>query len=177
MKAGTISGVVVALAWVGCMPVAFAQKGMGDATGLARRGVTPETVLLSGSLAEVLTGPCEKGTGRGEIGTHILVKGDGPEPWNVHLGWSVAVEQIAGRLTIGQPLAIAAFRTDKMPAGHYVAKSVTIDGQTMELRDDRLRPFWAGNSRNSENARGMRPANRARRFRGGGASRRSGPVI
>lgn len=45
-----ISGVAV--------PMARAQRGVGDATGVVRQSLRPEIVLLSGKIIEVQTGPC-----------------------------------------------------------------------------------------------------------------------
>jgi hypothetical protein len=66
------------------------------------------------------------------------------EEVNVHLGLAVAVEDIAKQLNVGKKAKVTAFRTEKMPEAHYVAQALKFDGKTVELRDENLRPFWAG---------------------------------
>ena len=125
---------------------AHAQKGVGDETGLARQTVKPALTPLSGTVVSVDTKVCEKTTGHGEIGTHFLLKTAQNETLNIDLGWSEAdvVKNLAKSLTQGKQVTVTAFRTEKMPPQRYVAKSVTIDGTTTNLRDDSLRPVWAG---------------------------------
>jgi len=101
-------------------------------------------VALSGKLTAIETQPCEGGTGSGVIGTHIVLKTDEGAVLNIDLGWAKAVEPTVKQLAIGKTLEVTAFRTDKMPKGRYVAKSLTFDSKTVQLRDENLRPFWAG---------------------------------
>jgi len=121
-----------------------AQRGMGDATGVARQAVEPEVVSLSGKITEVESGPCKLTTGRVGIGTHVLIETDEGNTLNVHLGPQAAVADVAGRLRVGKTLAVKAFRTDKMPEGHYVAQSLAIGDRTIVLRNAALQPVWAG---------------------------------
>jgi hypothetical protein len=125
-------------------PSAYAQKGMGDATGVAQQPTKPKLVTFSGEVVAVETKPCEKTTGNGLVGTHILLKTEKGNPLNIHLGWAEAVKEIAKQLPVGKNVTVVAFRTDKMPEGQYVAKSLTYDGKTVQLRDENLRPLWAG---------------------------------
>ena len=39
------------------------------------------------------------------------------------------------------------FRTEKMPKGNYNAITITVDNNTMRLREPNLRPVWAGQAR------------------------------
>ncbi|MBN1854845.1 MAG: hypothetical protein JW829_19080 [Pirellulales bacterium] len=123
---------------------AHAQRGMGDSVGMAKRQVLPELVNLSGTLTAIETQPCKGGTGSGVVGTHIVLKTDKGMLLTIDLGWAKAVEPIVKQLAIDKTVEVAAFRTDKMPKGRYVAKSLTLDGKAVQLRDDNLRPFWAG---------------------------------
>ncbi len=123
---------------------ALAQKGMGDPTGVARQAVKPEVVSLTGKVVSVESGPCELTTGPAAIGTHVMLETEDGESLNVHLGPQVAVAELAKRLKRGTALSISAFRTEKMPEGHYVAQSLTLGNKTIELRDASLRPVWAG---------------------------------
>lgn len=128
------------------LSTAHAQKGVGDETGLARQAVKPTLTSLSGTVVSVDTKVCEKTTGHGEVGTHFLLKTDQNTTLNIDLGWSEAdvVKNLAKNLAQGKQVTVAAFRTEKMPPDRYVAKSVTLDGATTILRDDNLRPVWAG---------------------------------
>jgi hypothetical protein len=144
--------VVANLGWVTVLmglwlPTAYAQRGMGDAEGLARRGLQPELTKVSGKLVRIETHPCQQTTGQGILGTHVGLLTPEGSTLDIDLGWAAAVESIAARLVIGQPLDAVVFRTDSMPEGRWVAKSLTIDGDVLALRDDRLRPFWAGPGR------------------------------
>jgi hypothetical protein len=135
---------VMALSWALLTPFAYAQRGMGDSTGVARQGIVPEFVTVSCELLSVETHPCKKTTGCGVIGTHLKVKTREGKVLNIDLGWAIGVELIVKQLSIGQHLEVTAFRTEKMPEGQYVAKSLNFDGKTVPLRDESLRPIWAG---------------------------------
>lgn len=144
MKSTFASLAVVALLAGVLTPLAYAQRGVGDSAGVAQQSTKPELVTLSGEVVAVETKPCEKTTGHGVVGAHILLKTEKGDTLNVHLGWADAVEEIAKQVTVGKKLTVTAFRTDKMPEGQYVAQSVTFDGKTVQLRDENLRPVWAG---------------------------------
>ena len=122
---------------------AYAQKGVGDATGVARQAVKPEITSLSGKLLEIKTGPCEAATGRSPIGTHIILETAKKQKVNVHLGPAEAVAEIVAKLTVDQEITVKVFRTDKLKDHHYIAVSLSFDKTTVELRDDTLRPVWA----------------------------------
>ena len=92
----------------------YAQKGVGDATGIASRAVKPEIVTLSGKMVEVRTGLCESSTGRSPVGTHIILETSQGKKLNVHLGPASAVADKVAKLNVGDELVVKAFRTDKM---------------------------------------------------------------
>jgi len=142
MKFAVGSLVITALWWGVLAPSAYAQKGMGDPTGVARQASKPEIVPLSGKVLGIETGPCQMSTGRSSLGTHFLLETPDGEKLNVHLGPAAAVKRIADQLPVGKEVAVEAFRTAKMPENHYVAQSVAFDGNTIRLRDETLRPFW-----------------------------------
>ena len=125
------------------VPMAHAQKGVGDPTGVARQSVKPEIISLSGKIIEVKTGPCESTTGPSVSGTHLLLETVQKERLNVHLGPAEAVADTVASLSVGQKIAVKAFRTEKMKEKHYVAQTLTFE-TTVELRDAGLRPVWAG---------------------------------
>lgn len=136
--------VVTALFLAVFVPVVQAQRGVGDPAGVARQPVKPKLVTLVGTVAEVQTGPCENTTGRSSQGTHFLMDDGQGNTWNIHLGPAEMVKSVADDLQKDMKITIKAFRTEKMKDGHYVAKSLSYDNRTVTLRDDTLRPTWAG---------------------------------
>lgn len=142
MKACTVCAVL--LAWA--LPVeAFAQRGMGDAVGIAQQAVKPALVSISGTVRAVVTQPCEQTTGRSYLGTHLVLTTEEDAEVNVHLGPAVRVGAIVDKLEVGMSVKLAVFRTDKMPENHFVAQVIEVNDETLRLRDDNLRPLWAGN--------------------------------
>lgn len=124
-----------------------AQRGMGQNTGVARQMLPPEQlVTFSGTLADIVTGPCELTTGHAVIGTHIFLDTPEGERLNVHLGAAYAVSGSVSGLQVGQPVTVQAFRTSLMPERHYVARSITAGQNVITLRDEWLRPFWASSA-------------------------------
>lgn len=137
---GTLTGLLLLLN----IP-AFAQKGLGDSTGMARSGEQPAFVMLEGTLDHIKTGPCEHTTGHAVVGTHLFIDMEDREDLlNVHLGAAYALESFVSNLEIGQKVQIQAFQTDGMKPLDFIAKEITADGHTLQLRDENLRPFWAG---------------------------------
>jgi hypothetical protein len=134
----------VALLAATTAPPVQAQKGTGDPTGVAQQSPRPKVQTFSGTVVAIETQPCEKTTGKGLVGTHVLLKTEKGEKLNVHLGWADAVADTAKQLSAGKKVEVTAFRTDKLPEGHYVAQTLKFDGKTVQLRDEDLRPEWAG---------------------------------
>jgi hypothetical protein len=128
------------------VPVAYAQKGVGDQAGVASQAVRPQVLAFSGKLVEIRTGLCEKTTGRSPVGTHIFLETPDDKTLNIHLGPAAVLADTVAKLSARQEqdLSVKAFRTEKMPENHYVAQSLTFDAKTIELRDKTLRPVWAG---------------------------------
>jgi len=128
-------------------PVTLAQRGMGDAVGMVRQGIKPEIVALQGKAVRIITGPCEKSTGPSELGTHFILKIEQGQERNIHLGPAHLVQNVTDLLSGGGTVSVSAFRTDKMPEGHYNAVTVMLGNQMIRLRGQYLRPVWAGNMR------------------------------
>jgi hypothetical protein len=167
----------VAISWAlvllwGLVPVSLAQRGMGDASGVVRQGLKPASVTLQGTVARVIIGPCEKGTGQSDIGTHIILRTEQGQEQNIHLGPAHLVQGVTDLVSDGGAVTVHAFRTEKMPQGHYNAITVVLDTQTIHLRDRNLRPVWAGQTplnanrsdMNWQNGREQRAVNLPRRF-------------
>lgn len=128
---------------------AYAQRGVGDSTGLASQPVKPPIITLNGKLVEIKTGACEATTGRSLIGTHLILATSAKEVLNIHLGPAAAVADVVAKLSVGQEIRVQAFRTEKMKENQYVAQSLTFNQTTVELRDANLRPVWARGSAGS----------------------------
>jgi len=132
---------------LGLGPPSFAQRGMGDANGVVRQGLKLDTVIIQGDVVRVITGPCEKSTGRSESGTHFILKTEQGEERNIHLGPTQMVQEVAEMLSAGINVTARVFRTEKMPKGNYNAVTITVDNKTVRLREPNLRPVWAGQAR------------------------------
>lgn len=122
---------------------AQAQKGTGEATGLARQGAQPAIETMSGTIKEVKVGPCKDTTGRSLEGMHLFVQTLDRGTVNLHLGPSDALDGALKSLTVGQTITFDAFRTKRLPKDAYIAKRVTTIEKTLKLREDDLRPVWA----------------------------------
>lgn len=126
------------------LPVQAGQKGMGDSTGVAQQAVKPKVVKLSGVIESINTGPCEKRKGRTPIGAHLLLKETAGTTLNIHLGPVSRLQSTLDKLSKGQSITVMAFCQDVMPPDHYVAQSLILPEETIQLRDESLRPVWAG---------------------------------
>ncbi len=127
---------------------ANAQRGQGDLTGIARESERPPVETVTGELLRIETGPCENTTGHAYVGTHLFLEtGASDEPLNIHLGAAYAVSSYVENLQAGQTLEVDVFRTEQMEAHHYIAKAFTANNHTVQLRDENLRPLWAGDRR------------------------------
>ena len=142
MKTLPMTVLAIASSFVLATPAA-AQKGMGEPTGVAREMVKPTVQKMSGTVADIKVGECEQTTGRSSTGAHFIVRTKEEETINLHLGPLSAVEDLVEQVRPGTPVSFDAFRTDAMPEGAYVAKSITVDDKMTQLRDENLRPKWA----------------------------------
>jgi predicted Fe-Mo cluster-binding NifX family protein len=123
---------------------AWAQSGVGDPQGVARRPAKPKVISLSGKVLEAKTEPCENTSGRSPLGVHFVMKASDEKTVNIHLGPAAAVKSVVNELSRGREVKVEAFRTKKLEKRHYIARSVKIGDRTWELRDRNLRPTWAG---------------------------------
>ena len=132
---------------MGLIPaITYAQKGMGDYEGVGRQRVKPPVVSITGIVEKIETHPCENTTGRAELGTHLIIEGNRNQKLNIHLGPTEDVADIVRRISAGRKIKVLGFRTEKMPANQYVAKTLVLGDQFIGLRDSMLRPFWSRNS-------------------------------
>ena len=68
---------------------------MGQRTDVGRQVAKPKVVALAGTVLAVETGPCEKTTGRADIGSHFLLETSRGKKLNIHLGPAAAVLRVA----------------------------------------------------------------------------------
>ena len=156
MKKMSLIVVAVLLVLGGSLSSAFAQRGVGDPEGVARKPTRPKVVSLSGKVLEVKTESCEITTGPSLLGTHLIIEAGDGKTLNIHLGPEDAVKFIAEKLTRGTEVKVEGFRTEKTKKGQYIARSLKIGDRTTELRDQAtLRPVWAG--QRGINTRNTRP--------------------
>ena len=132
-----------ACAFLALSSAAFGQRGMGQPEGVARQGIRPDIITLEGTVQEVVIGPCGETTGRSAQGAHVILSTDGGQEYNVHLGPSQFVTKATDALGDGAPASFRVFRTERLPANHYVAVVVKVGGQAIRLRERNLRPVWA----------------------------------
>jgi hypothetical protein len=91
------------------------------------------------------------------IGTHLLLQTADKKVINLHLGPSAAdvVKELLATVKDGSKVEAMAFQTSRLPADQFIAKSVTVEGKTVQLRDDNLRPAWAGTIKGAGKGKGM----------------------
>ncbi|MCC5849401.1 MAG: hypothetical protein JJU29_15065 [Verrucomicrobia bacterium] len=120
-----------------------AQRGIGDAEGLARQQTPVTRNTVAGEVIEVKLAPCEQTTGPSDIGMHYFLKTGEDLILNLHLGPDHAVKALGLPMEAGFPLTARVFRTEKMAKNHWVVQEVTIEGSRTRLREENLRPVWA----------------------------------
>lgn len=130
------------LAAISMTIVTYAQKGTGETTGISHQRLTPALVELEGDIQSIESGPCKYTTGKSISGTHLIIKTT-DKMLNIHLGpTSEVYDLVAG--SEGEYLILTAFRTDKLPENHFIAQELNIQGENLVLRDENLKPMWAG---------------------------------
>jgi hypothetical protein len=122
----------------------LAQKGTGSLTGLARQSGDPEILKVSCTLKEVASGPCAFTTGRSNSGTHLIVITDDRYELNIHLGPTSEVVYIVKNLVPGQKIQCKVFKSPELPDDNLIAVELETDNSFYMLRDQHLRPVWAG---------------------------------
>lgn len=122
----------------------WGQRGVGDDEGVVRQAIETQRTAIEGTVKEIVIERCETTTGPFGIGMHLLLKTDEKKQCNVHLGPAVIVRDLLEPLEVGQTVTVQAYRTQKMPAENFVAIALQFDGKTVRLRDENLRPTWAG---------------------------------
>ncbi|MFW5973714.1 MAG: hypothetical protein ACOCTG_06950 [Bacteroidota bacterium] len=146
---------VAALLILTCLP-ASAQRGVGDPFGIASRVEKPDIHVFGGTITSVEVGPCEASTGRSLTGLHLMVRSEGGHNINLHVGPANDVRPLVGNLEAGTLISFEAFRTEELPENALVARAISHAGGTVVLRDETLRPVWAGARARPHMGRGHR---------------------
>lgn len=145
MRSWFISGVVctvlTSLALIASPAVA--QRTATDGPGVAAQPISPPVIVLTGTIEEILAGPCQRPNGQCVVGVHLTLATAERGVVTLRLGPLAVLDHVVARLDEEDPIKVQAFHGDAMPDTHYVAKSITVDGDEIALRNDRLRPYWA----------------------------------
>lgn len=135
---------MLAVIFITATTLSYAQKGTGNHSGVARNNSVDEIEQISGEIEKIVNETCTQTTGRYSEGTHIFVQTDQGANKNVHFGPTAEVSELTEQLEAGQHIQLKVFRTEDLPEHHVIAKSFTGEGKTHQLRDNALKPFWAG---------------------------------
>ena len=129
----------------------YAQKGVGNQSGIGQSNTKLKTKQISGEVKKVLKEPCTQTTGRYDQGTHLLIKTDDfgkDQILNIHLGPTPELKEMTNKLKLGREIRLKVFKTKDLPKKQFIAQSFWYNNDSYTLRDDDLRPFWA-NSRSN----------------------------
>ncbi|MGM0497839.1 MAG: hypothetical protein ACQESJ_07975 [Bacteroidota bacterium] len=138
--------ILIAVVLLAVTSMGYAQKGVGNNSGIARSNSVNEIEQISGELQKIITEPCTQTTGRYSNGTHLLVKDDEDETLNVHLGPTYVMSEITDQLKTGEEIQMKVVGTEDLPDHNYIAKEIQSGEEAHEIRDSNLKPFWAGNN-------------------------------
>ena len=129
----------------------YAQKGVGNQSGIGQSNTTLKTKQISGEVKKVLKEPCTQTTGRYDQGTHLLIETDDfgkDQILNIHLGPTTELNEMTDKLKLGREISLKVFKTKDLPEKQFIAQSFVYNDHSFTLRDDNFRPFWA-NSRSN----------------------------
>lgn len=126
------------------VPAASSQMGMRK----AHRMYNPDTeTTLTGTVEAINTV-----SGRhGWSGTHLTLKTESGETYDVHLGPSAYVEKENFTFAEGDQVEVTGSKVTYKGKDAIVAREITKDGKTLTLRDAQGFPAWAGHRRNPMN--------------------------
>lgn len=135
----------------------FAQRGTGSQTGMARSRLEADLKSLTGTVEQIKIGPCEKTTGKSAQGVHLILQTSSQQTLNLHLGpeSADAVQNALKLIKKGSTISTEAFTTPQLQANAYIVKDLKINGETVSLRNDQLRPLWAGKSKGQKYQAGV----------------------
>jgi len=144
MSTEKLVGIVVLMTLMTTGTTTLGQRGVGDNEGVARQAIETQRTAIKGTIKEIVIEKCENTTGPFGIGIHLLLTTGEKKQYNIHLGPAVLIKDLVKTLEAGQSVTVKAYRTEKMPEENLVAITFKFDGKTLRLRDENLRPIWAG---------------------------------
>ncbi|HEC03153.1 MAG TPA: hypothetical protein ENI81_06405 [Phycisphaerales bacterium] len=144
MSTKKLAAIVALMALMTMGTTTWGQRGIGDNDGVTRQAIETQQTSIQGKIKEIVIEKCENTTGPFDIGMHLLLTTDETKQYNVHLGPAVIVRDLIDQLEVGKSVTVKAYRTEKMPKENFVAIVLKYDGKTVRLRDENLRPVWAG---------------------------------
>ncbi|MFO7843769.1 MAG: hypothetical protein R6V16_08160 [Bacteroidales bacterium] len=134
----------------------FAQKGVGNNSGISQEGLQTQVNEISGSLIEVLNEPCTETTGKYAKGTHLLIKhkiNNEEQILNIHLGPTPLVSEMVDKLVSGTKIELKVYHADGLPDNQFIAQCFSYGNNQYKLRDVNLKPFWANSGTGRRNSR------------------------
>jgi hypothetical protein len=142
----TTKNILISMILLSLTSLGYTQKGTGNTSGIAKSDLVNEIENVSGELQQIITEPCTQTTGRYSEGSHLLIKTnqERTSTLNLHLGPTRVISGMTNQLKTGQGIKVKVFSTKVMPANHYIVKEFQSNGESYEIRDSDLRPFWAG---------------------------------
>src|SRR5690625_7869332 len=117
---------------LGTAPV-HAQRGMGQASGLAAQGYQADILTVEGTITAILTEPCAQTTGRSIIGLHLIIEETLQGALNLHLGPADDLLSMQRSLEVGDRLEAHVFRKIGR-ASCRERESITGDGRQPERK-------------------------------------------
>lgn len=123
--------------------------GMGMGGGMGPRMYNPQTVTtVKGTVEKLEELNMGHGGGMGMQFRELLLKTDKGSIL-VHLGPSQYIDQQKFAVKAGDTLEVTGSQVTLNNQPAIIAKDVTVNGQTMKLRDDQGIPAWRGMGRGS----------------------------
>ena len=123
------------------VPFILAQSGMGPSVGGRHYNPATETTL-TGTVENVL----QTAGSRGWNGTHLSFKTD-QGVYDVHVGPSSFLSAQQFPIAKGEKLEITGSKVQMNGKDVLIARTITKDGKTLELRDAQGIPKWSNASR------------------------------
>ncbi|MCA8931555.1 MAG: hypothetical protein KDA49_03765, partial [Rhodospirillaceae bacterium] len=108
-----------------------------------RQSMRPTIVQLAGTIEEVQVGPCQQTRGPKATGVHVRLR-TSERLVDLRLGPAEVLDGLPDRLLAGQKLSVSAFRREGLPDDAFMVQALTLGDETHVLRDETMRPVWAG---------------------------------
>ncbi len=119
------------------------QRGAGQGPGMARQFDPPPLQTILGTVEEIQMIPSPM-IPPGRLGLHLEVRDRAGRLMDLHMGPAAALSRLSRQLEPGERIRARVYKADWMPRRSYVVQQISFGGETFSLRDEQLRPFWAG---------------------------------